>query len=220
MPGFWEINPLSQYNVLVAILHTEATSFSWSMGIRQLIIPGPEPIGLVGMPYDMARNAACMRALEGGHSHLFFLDSDVVPPKDAILRLLAHNQPVISGMYCRRSPPHAIPVMIREGKWITDFKMGSVVEADLVGAGCLLIRRDVLENLKPIRPGKHWFSWQVDMRGIVAEGEHVSEDFAFNLQCKKQGIKTLVDTSIHCRHIGLAEATYNQFLPVGATPNL
>jgi len=218
--GIWEISPASQANVLVAILHTEATSFAWSVGLKQLIIPGPPVMGLTGMPYDHGRNAACMRALEGGNSHIFFLDSDVIAPPDTILRLLKHDKPVISGMYCRRSPPHAVPVMIKDGKWVTEFKHGSVIEVDFVGAGCLLIRRDVLENLPPVRPGKHWFSWQVDAHGVVPQGETLSEDFAFNLQCRKHGIPTLVDTSCHCLHIGFGEASYGQFLPVGATPRV
>lgn len=219
MPGCWEINPASRANVLVGILHTDITTFAWSVGLRQLIYPGPSPMGLAGMPYDMARNVACMRALEGGFSHLFFLDSDVIPPPDAVLKLLAHDKPVISGMYCRRSPPHGVPVMIKDGVWVTQFEKDSVIEVDYVGAGCLLIRRDVLERLPPIREGKHWFSWQVDLNGIVSPGENLSEDFAFNLQCRKTlGIPTLVDTSIKCLHLGVAESSYGQYLPVGSTP--
>lgn len=149
----------------------------------------------------------------------FMLDSDVIPPPDTILRLLKHDKPVISGVYCRRSPPHGVPVMIKNGNWVTQFPTNSVIEVDFVGAGCLLIRRDVLEKLPPIMPGRHWFSWQVDLKGVVPPGENVSEDFAFNIQCRKKlGIPTLVDTSIQCLHVGLAEASYGKLLPVGSTP--
>jgi len=157
-----------------------------------------------------------MRALECGATHILMLDSDVIPPHDAVLRLLAHKLPIVSGMYCRRSPPHGVPVMIKDGKWITDFKPGSLIEVDVVGAGCLLISCDVLRALPPQRPecGAHWFDWRVDMQGILPPGECLSEDFTFNTHCRKHGYKTYVDTSILCRHVGTAQATYGKFEPL------
>src|SRR5262245_51915746 len=91
-----------------------------------------------GMPFDNARNHACEVCLGEGFENLFFLDSDVIPPHDAVLRLLAHNKPFISGLYSRRSPPVSLPVMIKDGGWITNYNPGSIVEADMVGSGCLL----------------------------------------------------------------------------------
>jgi len=164
------------------------------------------------MPFDHARNTACKSALEQGVDWLFFLDSDVVVPHDAILRLMTHNKPFISGMYRRRSPPVAVPVMIRNGSWVTDFPQGQVIDVDLVGAGCLLIHRDLLLKCPPQRPqaGKTWFDWRVDCQGILPPGECLSEDFTMNLHIKRtMGIPTLVDTSVRCRHIGYGEADEN-----------
>ena len=162
MPGSWEIK--ESQRILIAVLHTEVTSIAWSFGIRNLIVPG-QIIGMAGMPYDHARNQACKTALENGFDHVGFLDSDVIPPRDAFVRLMNHKQPFISGLYCRRSPPHGVPVAIKGGTWLTDYKRGSIVEVDYVGAGCLVIHRSVLEQLPPQRPGKHWFDWRVDMQG-------------------------------------------------------
>lgn len=212
MAGSWEIR--NQAAVLGAILHVDHTSIAWAFGLRNLALPG-QIIGLAGMPYDMARNTACMRALEAGATHLFFLDSDVIPPKDAVYRLLAHNAPIVSGMYCRRSPPHGVPVMIRNGAWVTEFPQGATIEVDLVGAGCLLIRRDVLENMPPQRQGAHWFDWRVNMQNLLPPGDCLSEDFTFCLHARRaMGLKILVDTSIVCKHIGLAEAGYGTFNPL------
>lgn len=216
MPGFWESNP----SVLVGILHTDVTTVAWSLGLRNLQIPG-NIITMAGMPYDMARNTICMRALENGFDYCMHLDSDVIPPSDAILRLLRHNQPIISGLYCRRSPPHGLPVMLRNGSWVTDYKPGSVVEVDVVGAGCLLIRRDVLEAMPPQRPGAHWFDWRVNLKGTEGydPSECMSEDFTFCLWAKKMlGVKTLVDTSVVCKHIGFFETTFNHAQPLECNP--
>lgn len=215
MPGSWET--LDNASVLVGILHTDVTTIAWALGLRNLQIPGGGVLPVAGMPYDMARNAICMRALEVGASHVLMYDSDVIAPPDTIPRLLARDKPIISGMYCRRSPPHGVPVAIKNGQWLTGFRPGDVVEVDVVGAGCLLIRRDVLENLKPARPGKHWFSWQVDIPGEVPAGEAMSEDFVFCLQARKQlGIPILLDTSVVCRHVGYSQVLPGSMMPLEA----
>lgn len=211
MPGAWEKNTF----VMGAILHTDNTTMQWAFGFRRLQFPG-EFMPFSGMPFDHARNAAAMKALEVGASHLFFMDSDVIIPPDGVMRLLARNEPIISGLYNRRSPPAGIPVMIRNGQWVTDYKPGSIVEVDLVGSGCLLIRRDVLETMKePVRPGKQWFSWQVDLVSLLPPGEALSEDFAFCAHARRRyGYKVLVDTSVECRHIGYSQFRHNQMAPL------
>lgn len=209
--GAWEQTP----SVLCGILHTEVTTIAWSLGLRNLQVPGPVLV-VSGMPYDMARNSICMRALECGADYVFFLDSDVICPADTIFKLMKHDLPIVSGIYCRRNNPVAVPVMMRENKWVTEFPKDSLIEVDLVGTGCLLIRRDVLEKYQPLdtKRGKHWFDWRSDCQGILAPGECLSEDFVFCLGARKQGWKIVVDTSIQCRHIGYSEVTYGQLKPL------
>ena len=205
------------------MLHTETVSTAWSLGLRNLIIPGRgEILPVAGRPFDDGRNHLCKVALSSGFSHILMMDSDLIPPSNGIIRLLQHNLPLVSGLYCRRSPPHSVPVMIRNGIWVTNFVPNSLVEVDMVGSGFMLIRRDLLEAFKPQRPqaGKHWFDWRVDMQGMTdpTTGKPypncLSEDFTFCVACKEQlGVKTIVDTSIQCLHIGLAESSQNRFVP-------
>lgn len=175
------------------------------------------------MPYDHARNAACQQALNCGADWLFFLDSDVIPPRDAVLRLMAHRQPIISGVYARRSPPVSLPVMIKDGRWVTDYQPGAIIEVDVVGAGCLLIHRSVLERFlsNPIgaNRGKGWFDWRVDMAHLLPPGEAMSEDFCFCLHARRAfGYKILVDTSIVCRHVGHCQSLPGRFEALDCAP--
>jgi hypothetical protein len=214
MPGAWEIQP----TVLCAILHTETTTLAWSVGLKNLQLNGRISL-LSGMPYDHARNEACKQCLIEGWDYLFFLDSDVIPPADAIQRLIQKGKPIISGLYCRRSSPHAVPVAIKDGQWLTTLpknKNNPLVEVHQVGAGCLLIRRNVLEQLPPQREGKHWFDWKVDMRGhnIFPDNQCLSEDFTFSQHAIKNGFKVILDTSVRCKHVGLAEAGYMSYVPL------
>lgn len=221
MAGAWEIR--KQASVLVGILHVETVTMAWAMGLRNLQnVAGILPV--TAMPFDHARNAACMKALELGASHLFFLDSDVIPPPDAVTRLLARGVPLVSGVYARRSPPHGIPVMQRKGRWVMpeELPKEGLIEVDVVGAGCLLIRRDLLETVgkhHPQRPeaGKAWFDWRVDhaRSDKLPADYYMSEDFTFNLHVKKTlGIPTLVDCGVVCRHVGMASATPGRYEPL------
>lgn len=233
MASAWEIREANQ--VAVAILHVEQTTIAWSFGLRNLKLPGKEElrrfnpfIPLTGMPFDHARNKSVEAMLSLGAEWLFSLDSDVVPPRDAVLRLLAHKHPFISGLYTRRSPPRSVPVAIRNGGWMVNFKPGAVEEVDLVGAGCLLIHRSIFESLPPQRPGHRWFDWRVNYAGLndgagnplVPPGDCLSEDFTL---CKavreKLGIKVLVDTSVMCKHVGMAESTFGRFEPLDTSPH-
>jgi hypothetical protein len=207
MPGSWELTP----QVLCAVLHTEHVSMSWAINFRSLQIPGPV-IAPTGMPYDDARNLACMRALEMGVRWIFFLDSDVTPPADAVPRLIARRKAIVSGVYHRRSPPVGVPVMQKPpGRWVTAYPPNALIEVDVVGAGCLLVETDLLRRLPPQRPGHHWFDWRCNLRGVPGEDQSMcqSEDFTFNLHAsRKMGIRTFVSTDVVCGHLGMASACY------------
>lgn len=205
MPGSWEIQ--QQMQVLTVILTRESTSTAWAFGFRNLIIPGTYT-GLAGMPFDHARNVGCQKVLENNFEWLFFLDDDVIPPNDTILRLMSHKQPIVSGLYYRRNLP-IVPVMLRnvEGgrEWIQQYNIPELLEVDFVGAGCLLVHNSVLRSLPPLSARCHWFEWRVD-RMDLPDRERMSEDFTFCQHARNHGYKILVDTSIQCRHCGYAEA--------------
>lgn len=229
MPGCWEI--LSSNRVLVGILHTETTTLAWSFGLRNLIVPGDDRLRtfspflpVAGMPFDHARNVICKAALEVGASHVFMLDSDVIPPRDAIVRLLAHNKDFISGTYFRRSPPEGVPVAQKNGTWL-DLKQhppNRLIEVDLVGAGCLLLSRKMLESLPPQRPeaGKHWFDWRVDAAGtgLYPPGKCLSEDFTLNVHAREHGFITYLDPTIKCLHAGYSQASEGSLKPLHVNP--
>lgn len=227
MSGAWEIPP----NVLVGILHTEHVPLAWAFGFRNLIIPGRlPPMPVSGMPYDHGRNTICHHALNIGADAVFMFDSDVIPPRDAILRLLQHRKPIVSGMYCRRSPPHGVPVAMKNGQWFTQFQMGGTYPVDLVGSGCLLLSREFLIDMaqrfpQDVRRGKIWFDWKSDMPRLqpgevydprnpkILPHEASSEDFTMCIAARKHGYEVLLDTSIRCKHDGLAESDYAEYKP-------
>ena len=203
MPGAWERSP--SQSVLVAILTKEIVTTAWAMGLRKIVLPNGSGItAIAGMPFDHARNSACQWSLERGFSHLFFLDDDVVPPPDVIQRLLAHNLPIVCGLYFRRHVGIE-PLMLKDAPggsvtYLTQFGWPQMIDVDYTGGGCMLIARRVLETMRDRIGGQRpWFEWKVDSGGK-------SEDYVFCQRARSLGFKVAVDTSIQCRHIGLGEA--------------
>jgi GT2 family glycosyltransferase len=150
-----------------------------------------------GHPLDHVRNSIVNHFLgEKKATHLFFLDSDVLPPPDAIPRLIKHKVPIVSGLYRERRQEHR-PIIITTPKR-RDGKLGfcfpyrykpprnRLVSCDVVPAGCLMIERSVFEKLQ--RP---WF--HID--------KQYGEDIYFCLCARKAGYRILVDTGVDCLHL-------------------
>jgi len=154
-------------------------------------------ITLCGQPHDYVRNAAVRCFLDQGqYSHLFFLDSDIEPPLDTIDRLLALDSPLASGCYGQLLPAGPRWVLSVRGDddryRMIESLPGSEkpFEIDAAGAGCLLIRRDVLEKIP-----WPWFRWVEK-----PDGRQISEDIFFFYQCNRAGLRVRIDPQVICNH--------------------
>lgn len=170
-------------------------------------------------PISLARNEAVKEFLESPFkfTHLFFIDSDSVPKADIIVRLLQHKKPVASGWYLDRGG-HGLPVVLKIiakntpkcvaclvkhpekfPEWraykLDELLIGqkeknsSLVKVDGVGAGCLLIERDVFSKLE-----KPYF--YEDHLSVHSFGE----DLWFGLNCKVHRIPIYVDLNALVEH--------------------
>jgi len=113
---------------------------------------------LIGGPKvktENVRNISCVTALKGGASHLLFIDDDMlISPPDIIGKLLALDKDIVSPLFFRSSgnfdplvfningdgEPH--PIMNYPQKEVFQVNGG-------VGTGVMLIKRAVLEAMKP-----------------------------------------------------------------------
>jgi len=189
-------------DVLIAIPHSGlAVNLEWSINFASLWKYAPPKTKLLIMPepqIDVARNKAVAAAMQIGARQIFFLDSDVHPPNNAIARLVSHRLPIVSGLYARRQNPPRNQMMRRNGEILMPvqdgtFEPGSLVECDAVGMGCVLIETEVFRKI-----GAPWFRWD---ESYVIGG--LSEDFDFCTKARNAGYKIFVDTSLVCKHSGL-----------------
>ena len=152
-----------------------------------------------GSPLWKVRNSLTRAFMASDKTHLFFLDDDVIPPANAIIKLLSHNLPIVSGMYRRRDDPH-YPILLyltrnRKTGHVTRFSYRhkfkppkGLIKCHATGAGCLLIERSVLEKI-----GDPWF--------VAHDKPFLGEDIDFCLKGLARGYGIYVDTRVECLHI-------------------
>lgn len=156
--------------------------------------------------YDVAsaRNYAAHEAVNGGYTHLLFIDSDTVPPTNALTMLLERNHPVEVGAYVwcadysktiisRLEEPRGL---IYDGERLISCSevkelQGEELQIGGAGLGCALISTEVLKQLNA-----PWFRWV-----IYDNGEELGEDCYFAELCRMNNIPMYLDSRVLCGHI-------------------
>lgn len=170
------------------VLTKNNISYSWQFIINESLI-------------QRARNnLAHIFMLHNNFTHLMFIDSDISFPEDSILKLVNADKPVIAGLYPKKSLDKKLAVNIDQNGVIQH-----------VGTGFLLIKREVLELLKPQLNSYYadenliteYFRVDVDPNSKIL----LSEDWWFCQLCTKNNIPISVDLSIVLKHVGSFEYT-------------
>lgn len=134
-------------------------------------------------------------------THLYFMDSDVVPPDGTLSKLLDHDLPIVAGVY----PMIAnIPVWsFKTNGWWADRNepLGDeLIKTTACGGSTLLIKREVIEKLK--KPCfKITYKAIDDERRCYDEGE----DEYFCRIAIEAGYDVMVDPTIICKHYNYKE---------------
>ena len=148
------------------------------------------------------RNTIIWKVLEylPGVTHVFFIDKDVIPPVDAIERLLAHDKDVIVG---------ATPIFKDQPVWSVmkydpDEKIDNIFNpvkyaelpdklfrAHHFGGTTCLIKRHVLETME--------YEWYKDVfaPGAILMGQ----DLYFTAKAKQMGFELWCDPTVKCEHV-------------------
>ncbi len=154
-----------------------------------------------GSNYPHARRALVTHARDIRATHVFFVDSDMVLPKDALTRLLSHKVDFVCASYIRRygdwrilgapdeqaAPHHTLTPM------------------RFVPLGCALIAISVFDRVPP-----PWFTFQMETE---AQNDR-SEDVHFCDKVRAAGVPIYLDPKLtrEVGHVGV------QVLRYGDTP--
>lgn len=160
VPGAWEEQ---RVDLVIGLPHIGSVTMEWVLGLISLEQPYQAYYSFQrGMPIDVARNMVCDKVIELKAKGVFFLDSDVIPPRDALVRLVDHGLPIVSGLYYKKQAGREgdikgiyVPAMWAKssnpdapGKFaaVADFPKGRLVDAEVIGMGACWISRRVLEE--------------------------------------------------------------------------
>lgn len=155
-----------------------------------------------GYSCEQARNEAVRIFLESDAQYLWFVDSDILLGEDALEKLLLANCDIISGIYFRKwSGDDRTAEVCRLEDDRTIFYRESELPADLFsiagcGCGCLLIRREVIEQCLKAVDGGTLFRYSFDPL--------ISEDLWFCNVASSVGYQLMAHGSARLGHLGQA----------------
>jgi len=140
---------------------------------------------------------------------LWMCDTDMVFPPDTLHRLIAqaceHGLSIIGALCVIVTAEGAVPTLfIHDDDAVTrvmlDYEDNVIAELAATGTGCLLIHRDVLEDMR-IKGGGSIHSWFGYDHYTTDAGEwELGEDVSFGLRAGAAGWKSYVDTTMHVGH--------------------
>jgi hypothetical protein len=161
-------------------------------------------------PHDFSRNEYVNDFLASGCDVLWFLDSDVAPPKFIFDLLVSPSQEwLVAGApypLWMAAPGTQEPSIlfttydglvedeagVAQGIRMTECPQSGQRMVDALATGCMFIKREVFEKLE-----KPYFAFKHDEKTRrVIEGE----DLGFCLKLNKLGIRCLIDYSMVCKH--------------------
>jgi len=161
----------------------------------------------------MARNSLVDQFLKSDCTELLFIDADVIPTVDDIMRILAQStdRHLTAGMYPRRA---------KDRKFFLDFYLddnddlvfdGAMMRVNRVGTGFMWVARHVVEKiascsatyLGPDGAGQIANVFEFSMM----DGKFVGEDYNFCDKVGMLGYEAWVDVEICLPHIGTEEFT-------------
>ena len=147
-----------------------------------------------GSIIHQARCALVQDAIDSGATHMMFMDSDHVFPKDLIVRLSKHNKVVVGVHQTTKRFPVRSNVEDLEGKRLTNGSGTGLQEVKHLGTGLMLINLKVFKDMP-----KPYFDFQYDETLTW-----IGEDYHFCNQVRDLGFRIYVDHDLskECYHIG------------------
>jgi len=132
----------------------------------------------------LGRERLAQQALDGGFTHLLFVDSDMFFEPDALDRLIARDKDIVGADYNKKFLPLESTVIGAEEEF---------GKCDGIATGFLLIKTDVFKKLK-----HPWFFYEADEHGNCITGD----DMWFCKIAREAGYDIWCDKTVKVFHIG------------------
>jgi hypothetical protein len=151
---------------------------------------GGELSRTIGEPLGLRRDIFARRLLESSATHALLLEGDVVPPADALERLLQLNAPVATAVYPQWLDDRLLTnVQARADAW-SESVPASVFPVRRCLLGCVLVRREVFEKVP-----SPWFL------STISGSRFVADDEWFCAAVQRAGLGLMCDGRVTCGSI-------------------
>lgn len=191
------ITPCGGYSVPVKFTKSvvNMVAYSWMCGLKVYQMGMTERMVVDWARNDLARTVKEKINEYTGEkfTHILWLDDDHTFNPDLAVKLIDHDEDMVSALYFGRTSPHYPVVYVKDpNKDYEHFPLvetpNALFQCDAIGFGAMLMKRDVLDRVP-----EPWFT--LDWR--------CGEDIAFCMQAKKHGVKIFCDGTYKLGHIGV-----------------
>ena len=149
---------------------------------------------------DKARNAMAQQCIDRGNDYLFFCDSDQIPDKDILVKMVALDKDIVGCPIPSRNGAHELAVYDLDGDRMNNFTQTQQVGA--VGMASTLIKRKVLEKVIKHYPAPFQFENIWEMKNDKEILVEYSEDINFCRRARDLGFEVWCMADIKSLHIG------------------
>tara|TARA_Y100000310_G_scaffold343097_1_gene449171 strand:+ start:1024 stop:1737 length:714 start_codon:yes stop_codon:yes gene_type:complete len=156
------------------------------------------------------------RFLEGDYDYLLILDQDVVPPKDVIEKLMAHDKDVVSALFFGHHDIGGGEIRVMPFAWVFSKEIGNwehtgylidkeiwepqLLKIAFAGMGCILIQKKVLEKFE-FRYSRDIDAW---------------DDRWLGVDVWANGFEFYLDNTVKCKHMYKDRPfNYHEFKAIG-----
>jgi hypothetical protein len=142
----------------------------------------------IGEPLSLRRDQFVRWFLETDATHALMLEGDIVPPEDALERLLEADAPVATAAYAQWVDDRlcANVQTLNDATW-SDTVAAERFEIRRCLLGCMLVRRDAFATI-----GAPWFL------STMTASRYVSDDEWFCSAVARAGLPIVCDGSVMC----------------------
>lgn len=173
--------------------HLTTNLIAWTHDSRyQVSTFMPEGI----QPLDAARNTCVKEFLEGSADYLFWVDADIIPPIDALHRLVEADKDIIGAVCFSMKAldgdyfPYPVTLRYNENKEYIVYYGKGIEEVDATGGACILFKRKIYESIE--RPYEFLYYPDGTLR--------LTCDFHIFQKLQEIGFKLYINFDILCDH--------------------